>query len=690
VTAFNDPTRRRLRPVAELDRQPPHNLEAEEAALGAVLASGRLLAEVAGLVEEVDFYRPAHRAIWRAILRLADRGEPTDPVTVLGELDHTSELADVGGGPFLHTLIEAVPTVASAAHYARLVAECARRRRVIDLGVRLAHSDADPAYLAHLAGELAHTTTATLDGRDWASPVPLGVGGELPAFPVEVLPGWLGEYVAAVATATQTPPDLAGMLALAVLATVAAGAVEVQPRPGWQEPLCLFVAVGMDAGSRKSSVFTALTRPVAEFEHDQAATALPSITETATLRRIADQAAAHAEAAASKAPADQQEERQAEAIARAAEAARLVVPPLPRWLVDDATPEALAGLLATYGRIALLSPEGDVFDQMAGRYNQGAGPNLGVYLKGHAGDLLKVDRRGRPPEYVKRPCLTIGLAVQPEVLRGLAGRPGFGGRGLLARFLYSLPQSLVGHRRPGAPPVPEAVADRYTLELQALAASLAVPAGDDGPALLTLDQEAAELLLAFERDLEPRLAADSGDLAHLAGWAAKLAGATCRLAALLHLASHLRDGWTHPISPNTFTAAIQLADYLIEHARAVFELMGADPRLDDARWLLDWISRSDRTQFSRRDAHAAAPRGRFRKATDLEPALALLEEHGWLHRVDADPPGPKGGRPSSPRFLVNPLPRATEPTEPTKPHPPTGSVGSVGFVARGDTPGSPQ
>jgi replicative DNA helicase len=53
--------------------------------------------------------------------------------------------------------------------------------------------------------------------------------------------------------------------------------------------------------------------------------------------------------------------------------------------------------LATYGRIALLSPEGDVFDQMAGRYNQQVGPNLGVYLKGHAGDLLKVDRRGRPP-----------------------------------------------------------------------------------------------------------------------------------------------------------------------------------------------------------------------------------------------------------------------------------------------------
>jgi replicative DNA helicase len=500
--------------------------------------------------------------------------------------------------------------------------------------------------------------------------MPFGAAGDVPAFPVEILPGWLGEYVAAVATATQTPPDLAGMLALAVLATVAAGAVEVEPRPGWREPLCLFVAVGMDAGTRKSSVFSALTRPVADFERQQATAALPSITETTTLRRIADQAAAHAEAAASKAPADLQEERQAEAIARAAEAANLVVPPVPRWLVDDATPEALAGLLATYGRIALLSPEGDVFDQMAGRYNQAAGPNLGVYLKGHAGDLLKVDRRGRPPEYVERPCLTIGLTVQPEVLQGLASRPGFRGRGLLARFLYSLPPSLVGRRQAGAPPVPAAVADRYTMELQALAASLTISAGstgDEGPALLVLDQAAAELLLAFEQDLEPRLGAGRGDLAHLAGWAAKLAGATCRIAGLLHLAGHLRDGWNQPISADTFAGAVLLADYLVEHARAVFDLMGADTRLDDARWLLEWISRTNQVQFSRRDAHQAT-RGRFRKATDLEPALRLLEEHGYLHRVDPEPPrDPHGrGRPASPRFLVNPLPRATETTQTTK------------------------
>ncbi len=668
-------TRPRLRPVPDLDAQaPPHNLEAEQAVLGAILAAGHIPVEVLALVEEADFYRPAHRVIWRAIGRLADRGEPIDPVTVLGELQDSGELDDVGGGPYLHTLVASVPAVANAAHYARLVADAAHARRVNDLGVRLAHlpPDADPAELAHLAAELAKaTTTAAGAGpRGWALPTPLGGGPALAAVPVAGLPPGLGPDVTAVATATQTPPDLGGMLALATLAAGAAGAVEIEARAGWREPLCVFVAVGMDAGARKSGVFTALTRPLADFEREQATAALPAITEQATLRRIAEQAAAHAEAAASKAPPELADERKAEAIARAADAANLTVPPVPRWLVDDATPEALAGLLAAHGRIALLSPEGDVFDQMAGRYNPTAGPNLGVYLKGHAGDLLKVDRRGRPPEYVERPCLTIGITVQPEVLQGLAERPSFRGRGLLARFLYSLPPSLVGYRQPGAPPVPPALANRYAVELHTLAASLTTPASlaGDGPTILTLDPTAGELLLDFERRLEPRLAPGTGDLGHLAGWAAKLTGATCRIAGLLHLAHHLRDGWARPITADTLTGAIRLAGYLVEHALATFDLMGADPRTDDARWLLEWIQRTGREQFTRRDAHQAAPRGRFRKAADLDPPLALLEEHGYLRRADPEPSrDPHGrGRPPSPRFLVNPLPPSTQSTESTE------------------------
>jgi hypothetical protein len=116
--------------------------------------------------------------------------------------------------------------------------------------------------------------------------------------------------------------------------------------------------------------------------------------------------------------------------------------------------------------------------------------------------------------------------------------------------------------------------------------------------------------------------------------------------------------------------------------------MGADPRTDDARWLLDWITRTNRTQFTRRDAHRAAPRGRFPKATNVEPALQLLEEHGYLRRVDPEPSrDPHGrGRPASPRFLVNPLPRAAETTEMTITPAGAISVDSVVSAARGRSP----
>jgi replicative DNA helicase len=116
--------------------------------------------------------------------------------------------------------------------------------------------------------------------------------------------------------------------------------------------------------------------------------------------------------------------------------------------------------------------------------------------------------------------------------------------------------------------------------------------------------------------------------------------------------------------------------------------MGADPRIDDARWLLDWIHRTGHQQFTRRDAHQGG-RGRFRKAADLEPALRLLEEHGYLRRVDPKPSrDPHGrGRPASPRFVVNPLHPSSETTETTKT--PAELVSVVSEVSE-ETNGSPR
>jgi replicative DNA helicase len=303
----------------------------------------------------------------------------------------------------------------------------------------------------------------------WDQPIPLSTTARPPAFPVQALPEWLAEFVQAEATATQTPPDLAGMLVLTALAAAAGGLAEVQVRPGWREPLNLFTVTALPPGNRKSAVFRDVARPLVNFDKDETDRMQAIILEAMTARRVAERQAEEATRQAGKANGGEAE--LAEAVAAQARAEAIVVPPTPRRLVDDATPEALASLLADHGKVALLSSEGGVFDMMAGRYQSAGGPNLDVYLKAHAGDPIRVDRKtARRTEYVAAPALTIGVTVQPEVLRACKDRPGFRGRGLLARFLYAVPYSIVGYRRVGAPPVPAPVADRYRRELQALAA----------------------------------------------------------------------------------------------------------------------------------------------------------------------------------------------------------------------------
>lgn len=210
------------------------------------------------------------------------------------------------------------------------------------------------------------------------------------------------------------------------------------------------------------------------------------------------------------------------------------VPVQPQLICADVTPERLASLLAEQGgRMCLFSPEGDLFDMLAGRYTGGA-PNFDVILKGHSGDALRVDRRGRS-EHVQHPALTIGLTVQPDVIRGLVDKPGFRGRGLIGRFLYSLPKSTVGRRRIAPEPLEYEVRQNYKKNVEALAQLETMQDYDGSPVarMLYLTTDADALLKEFESELEPQLAED-GELGAMADWAGKLAGAVIRIASILH------------------------------------------------------------------------------------------------------------------------------------------------------------
>src|SRR5439155_14382121 len=102
----------------------------------------------------------------------------------------------------------------------------------------------------------------------WERPTPFDEHEPIP-FPVEALPSWLAEYVAALAHATQTPPDLAGLLGLSAVATAMAKKVRVAVRQGYSEPVNLFVLIAIAPGSRKSPVFEATMRPIQSYEESR-------------------------------------------------------------------------------------------------------------------------------------------------------------------------------------------------------------------------------------------------------------------------------------------------------------------------------------------------------------------------------------------------------------------------------------
>lgn len=489
----------------------------------------------------------------------------------------------------------------------------------------------------------------------WEDPLPLSARRDLPPFPVHALPAWLGTYVAAVAEETQTPVDMAGSLALAVLATAAGGRTVVQVRGRWREPTNLFVVVALPPANRKSAVFSLMTEPLYIAEKTLATEAAGRIVEAELTARLAKETADVAATKAARAEGDKRDGLVADAIGLAQAAEAVAVPAKPRLLADDATPEVIASLLAEQGgRLAVMSAEGGIFDIIAGRYS--GNPNMEVFLKGQAGDRLRVDRRGRE-EFIDHPALTMGLAVQPSVLEDIARVKGFGDRGLLARFLYCLPESMVGRRKILPDPIPDDVATTYETNVTALTLGLA---DWTDPAVLQLSDDAHDALVTWEKSHEPRLKVRGGDLGHIAKWAGKLNGTTARLAGLLHLATHLANGHTQPIGPDAVMAAVQLTDYFTHHALTVFDLMGADHTANRARVLLDVLRTHGPgwPDVSKRDLFTKLSRADFATVADLEPALELLEDHGYVRQQPVQRTAGRG-RPPSPRYLLHPCLRET-------------------------------
>lgn len=497
----------------------------------------------------------------------------------------------------------------------------------------------------------------------WEAPTPLDPHTRTP-FP-QVLPVAIGQYVDAVAHTTQTPRDLAGNVALGILSTAAANKFIVTiPELDWREPVHIMVTPTLPSGERKTAVINELAAVVYEWEAErrEGESETRSLWESerrraeASLKNLESQAIADKPKKGETQLSKSDIELQIKAMIKELQDTR--GPRVTQIFADDTTTEALSMLIyMQYGSVTILADEDSFLAIIAGKYSGGEA-DINILLKGHASSPIRVGRVTRKGEQVYRPCLTVVISPQPSVIADLGKVKGWISKGGAARLLAAFPPSNLGYRDEQPGPIPAALRQtwkatiRHVLEMQPQTET--DPTGNPLPHELHLEPDAFRELQEFRRWCETQFRPGGTFSEHgIRSWGSKLAGHVLRLAALLHISRH-----AHPeqmrIAATDIAAAITLGHYFHDHARIMYRMMNAGAEQGAAETVLECLqsmenptTKSALNQKLRKRTSLALTR-----ASALDAPLALLEEYGWIKRVQQDS---TGGRPASEKIFLNPV-----------------------------------
>ena len=458
----------------------------------------------------------------------------------------------------------------------------------------------------------------------------------LPPFPIDCLPSRLRSYVEAVAIHTQTPMDMAAGAALGVLAACLQGKVKVEGNIGHYEQTSLYIFLIAPPGSRKSAVIHAMTAAIEDYEqkyNEGNKTAMRrNKQERESLQRDINRLTRQLEVKYDTLTELELQHTQ-DKLAELPEIKPLQI------FTDDCTSESMIRLLRdNHGRMSLISAEGGAFDNIVGRYTKK--PNLDVWLKGICGDTIRVDRINREPDYIRNPALSMIISAQPGVLSELMQSSLLDGRGFLARLFYINIPSAAMPKSFRSAPIPATIREDYDNLIFHL-----LDLSENEPITLHLAPEAINQMDELCHSVEAYLRNEHRDMRE---WGSKYIGLVLRTAGLLHIAA---DG-AGDIQTETVENAIRIGSYAFHHALYAYSILGADETVEKALHVVTKLRKLSVTSISRSDLYKKC-RGRFfRDAKEMEPALNLLEQHGYIW---LDVPAYSGvGRPSVGTIYVNP------------------------------------
>lgn len=458
----------------------------------------------------------------------------------------------------------------------------------------------------------------------------------LPPFPIDCLPSRLRSYVEAVAIHTQTPMDMAAGAALGVLAACLQGKVKVEGNIGHYEQTSLYIFLIAPPGARKSAVIHAMTAAIEDYEqkyNEGNKTAMRrNKQERESLQRDINRLTRQLEVKYDTLTELELQHTQ-DKLAELPEIKPLQI------FTDDCTSESMIRLLRdNHGRMSLISAEGGAFDNIVGRYTKK--PNLDVWLKGICGDTIRVDRINREPDYIRNPALSMIISAQPGVLSELMQSSLLDGRGFLARLFYINIPSAAMPKSFRSAPIPATIREDYDNLIFHL-----LDLSENEPITLHLAPEAINQMDELCHSVEAYLRNEHRDMRE---WGSKYIGLVLRTAGLLHIAA---DG-AGDIQTETVENAIRIGNYAFHHALYAYSILGADETVEKALHVVTKLRKLSVTSISRSDLYQKC-RGRFfRDAKEMEPALNLLEQHGYIW---LDVPAYSGvGRPSVGTIYVNP------------------------------------
>ncbi|WP_326830223.1 DUF3987 domain-containing protein [Streptosporangium sp. NBC_01810] len=439
-----------------------------------------------------------------------------------------------------------------------------------------------------------------LDGND-PKPPPLNVSTMLPAR--------MRTFVQNVAEHLQVPAEAPALVAISVLSTATGGRVVVDGRNGWTQSAQVWTTTTMHSGERKTDVVRLAAAPLRQIERRLIAEHLDKVKNAQKLRGelMGAEKDLKKDLKGAKGSEREQVEQDLDDVRKALEDLPDETRPMPALLVEDITVEALSQRLDENGQaLGVISDEGGLFSLISGRYSKDKAPNLDLYLKSYDQSPVRVDRVQRGSIMLTRPSLAIGLLVQPHVLDKAASIDGAMERGLMGRFWFAVPESTMGKRLIDTPALHSTIADDWNTTVT-YAYNLRTTQ-EDVQHVVGIDDGAHQLLRGLRMHLEPHLEPIVGRYAHMTDWAGKLAGKVLRLAVIFHLA----DGHaiTRPIDEVTMNQAIAFGLWALKHAEHVYAAWrsNTETTAPGVAWVLGWLERTGREEFTVRDAQQAAKR----------------------------------------------------------------------------------